>query len=95
MATTPVSDKNPDFNPAKPFVWERTITLDSSNYQGWLLQSGDLGYRVDKIPCVRFDEAKRLVSEKYDRPIKNPYDLEPEEEVLIGKSVSYTHLGAE
>ena len=40
---------------------------------------------VSKIPAVRFDEAKRLVSEKYDRKIKNPYDLEPEEEVLIGK----------
>ena len=40
---------------------------------------------VDKIPSVRFDEAKRLVSEKYDRPIKNPYDLEPEEENLIGQ----------
>jgi nondiscriminating aspartyl-tRNA synthetase len=37
------------------------------------------------IPAVRFDEAKQLVSEKYDRKIKNPYDLEPEEEVLIGK----------
>jgi nondiscriminating aspartyl-tRNA synthetase len=40
---------------------------------------------VTKIPAVRFDEAKRLVSEKYDRKIKNPYDLEPEEEVLIGR----------
>lgn len=40
---------------------------------------------VDKIPCVRFDEAKKLVSEKYKRTIKNPYDLEPEEEVLIGQ----------
>lgn len=40
---------------------------------------------VDKIPQVRFDEAKRLVSEKYDRRIKNPYDLEPEEEELIGR----------
>jgi nondiscriminating aspartyl-tRNA synthetase len=40
---------------------------------------------MSKIPVVRFDEAKRLVSEKYDRKIKNPYDLEPEEEVLIGK----------
>ena len=37
------------------------------------------------IPAVRFDEAKRLVSEKYDRKIKDPYDLEPEEEILIGK----------
>lgn len=41
--------------------------------------------KVDKIPQVRFDEAKQLVSEKYDRPIRNPYDLEPEEETLIGK----------
>ncbi|WP_066715451.1 aspartate--tRNA(Asn) ligase [Clostridium sp. Marseille-P299] len=40
---------------------------------------------VSKIPTVRFDKAKELVAEKYDRKIKNPYDLEPEEEVLIGK----------
>ncbi|MFI3211960.1 MAG: aspartate--tRNA(Asn) ligase [Eubacteriales bacterium] len=40
---------------------------------------------VEQIPMVRFDEAKRLVSEKYNRTIKNPYDLEPEEEVLIGQ----------
>ena len=40
---------------------------------------------ASKIPTVRFDEAKQLVSEKYDRKIKNPYDLEPEEEILIGK----------
>lgn len=41
--------------------------------------------KVGQIPTVRFDEAKRKVSEKYDRPIRNPYDLEPEEEVLIGR----------
>lgn len=40
---------------------------------------------VEKIPHVRFDEAKRLVSEKYNRKIRNPFDLEPEEEELIGK----------
>lgn len=40
---------------------------------------------VERIPCVRFDEAKRLVSEKYSRAIRNPYDLEPEEEALIGR----------
>ncbi len=40
---------------------------------------------VDKVPQVRFDEAKKLVSEKYNRSIRNPYDLEPEEESLIGK----------
>ena len=41
--------------------------------------------KVDKIPQVRFDKAKELVAEKYNRKIRNPYDLEPEEEVLIGQ----------
>lgn len=40
---------------------------------------------VSRIPSVRFDRAKELVSEKYNRKIKNPYDLEPEEELLIGR----------
>ena len=39
--------------------------------------------KVDKIPAVRFDKAKELVAEKYKRKIRNPYDLEPEEEALI------------
>ena len=38
-----------------------------------------------EIPQVRFNEAKQLVSEKYNRKIKNPNDLEPEEEHLIGQ----------
>ena len=41
--------------------------------------------KTDNIPMVRFDDAKRMVSEKYNRRIKNPYDLEPEEEALIGQ----------
>ena len=41
--------------------------------------------KVDEIPAVRFDEAKQLVSEKYSRQMKNPFDLEPEEETLIGR----------
>lgn len=40
---------------------------------------------VEKIPYVRFDEAKRLIAEKYDRQIRSPHDLEPEEEALIGE----------
>ena len=40
---------------------------------------------VTKIPQVRFDTAKKLVSEKYHRQIRNPFDLEPEEEALIGR----------
>ena len=41
--------------------------------------------KTDNIPAVRFDEIKRLVSEKYNRKIKNPFDLEPEEETLISR----------
>ena len=40
---------------------------------------------VSRIPAVRFDKAKELVAEKYQRRIRNPYDLEPEEELLIGR----------
>ena len=40
---------------------------------------------VEKIPAVTFAEAKRLASEKYGTQIKNPYDLEPEEDHLIGR----------
>lgn len=40
---------------------------------------------ASRIPRVRFDEAKQRVSEKYQRAIRNPYDLEPEEEILIGR----------
>lgn len=40
---------------------------------------------TDKIPQVRFDLAKELVAQKYNRKIKNPFDLEPEEEMLIGR----------
>ena len=41
--------------------------------------------KVDAIPAVRFDEAKRMVSEKYGRKIRDPFDLEPEEEQLISR----------
>ncbi|MCI8422475.1 MAG: aspartate--tRNA(Asn) ligase [Lawsonibacter sp.] len=41
--------------------------------------------KTDQIPAVRFDEAKRLASEKYGHPIRDPYDLEPEEEHNIGR----------
>lgn len=40
---------------------------------------------VASIPRVRFDEAKQRVAEKYNRQFRNPFDLEPEEEVLIGQ----------
>lgn len=40
---------------------------------------------TDRIPCVRFEDAKRLAAEAYNRPIRDPYDLEPEEEQNIGR----------
>lgn len=40
---------------------------------------------VRRIPAIRFDEAKQRAAEKYSRKMKNPFDLEPEEEVLIGQ----------
>ena len=40
---------------------------------------------ITEIPAVRFKEAKELVAAEYGRKIKDPYDLEPEEEQLIGK----------
>ncbi|MDO5336578.1 MAG: aspartate--tRNA(Asn) ligase [Eubacteriales bacterium] len=40
---------------------------------------------ASRIPSVRFDKAKELVSQKYNRKIRNPFDLEPEEEHLIGQ----------
>ncbi len=40
---------------------------------------------IDRIPMVRFDEAKRAASEAYGRKIRDPFDLDPEEEVLIGR----------
>ena len=40
---------------------------------------------ASSIPCLRFDEAKRLAAERYGYQIRDPYDLEPEEEVNIGR----------
>ena len=41
--------------------------------------------KTEEIPTVPFAKAKELVAEKYNRKIRNPFDLEPEEEVLIGR----------
>ncbi len=62
-----------------------TMKLLSKEYAKELKMLNITLPNVDKIPAVRFDEAKQKVSEKYGRKIRNPYDLEPEEEALIGK----------
>lgn len=61
------------------------IKMLEKDYQKELKILGVTLPKVTDIPCVRFDEAKKMVSEKYQRTIRNPYDLEPEEEVLISK----------
>lgn len=42
-----VSGKEIRFDPEKPFVLEQTITLGADNYQGCLLQLGDLEYYLN------------------------------------------------
>lgn len=41
--------------------------------------------KVEQIPAVRFSEIKEKVSEKYGHKMRNPFDLEPEEELLISQ----------
>lgn len=62
-----------------------TMDLLEKDYAKELQLLGVTLPKTDEIPSVRFDEAKKLVAEKYGRKIKNPFDLEPEEELLIGK----------
>ncbi len=40
---------------------------------------------AERIPAVRFSEIKEKVADRYNHKMKNPFDLEPEEEVLIGQ----------
>lgn len=62
-----------------------TMKLLESSYAEELKILGITLPKVDKIPRVRFDEAKKRVAEKYNRQFRNPFDLEPEEESLIGQ----------
>lgn len=62
-----------------------TMALLEKEYAKELKLLGVALPKTDKIPQVRFDKAKELVAEKYNRKIRNPYDLDPEEETLIGQ----------
>ena len=62
-----------------------TMNLLETEYAKELQILGVTLPKTDQIPQVRFDEAKELVAEKYNLKIRNPYDLEPEEEALIGQ----------
>lgn len=62
-----------------------TMALLERDYKEELTLLGVSLPNTEKIPQVRFDRAKELVAQKYNRSIRNPYDLEPEEEALIGQ----------
>ncbi len=61
------------------------MELLSKEYAGELELLGVELPGADKIPCLRFDDAKRLAAERYGYKIRDPYDLEPDEEVHIGQ----------
>ena len=61
----------------RPGFLQYMVDLLKKDYEKELKILGVTLPNVDKIPTVRFDEAKRKVAEKYGRKIRNPYDLEP------------------
>ena len=66
-------------------VLQNIMAVLEADYAPQLRMLGVTLPKVDSIPAVRFDEAKRMVSEKYGRRIRDPFDLEPEEEQLISR----------
>ncbi|MDR1801916.1 MAG: aspartate--tRNA(Asn) ligase [Lachnospiraceae bacterium] len=41
--------------------------------------------KADNIPAVKFADIKEAVAKEYNHTMRNPFDLEPEEETLIGR----------
>lgn len=62
-----------------------TMSLLSREYERELKMLKVELPKTEEIPVVRFDKAKELVAETYHRDIQNPFDLDPEEEALIGR----------
>lgn len=63
----------------------RLVDLLWREYAGELALLGAELPDAQHIPAVRFDEAKRLAADAYGYAIREPYDLEPEEEQHIGR----------
>lgn len=61
------------------------MELLKTEYAGDLQRLGVTLPNVEQIPICTFKEAKELAAAKYHRPIRDPYDLEPEEEQNIGR----------
>ncbi len=68
-----------------------TFAFLEENYPTLLKKLGIELPKFDDIPCVKFRDAKEMVAAKYNRKIKDPYDLEPEEERLIGELFKEDH----
>ena len=63
----------------------RLVDLLRREYAGELALLGAELPDAQHRPAVRFDEAKRLAADAYGYAIREPYDLEPEEEQHIGR----------
>ena len=61
------------------------MELLSKDYEKELKILGIILPETERIPAVKFSEIKEAVSEKYGHKMRNPFDLEPEEELLIGQ----------
>ncbi|MCI9614187.1 MAG: aspartate--tRNA(Asn) ligase [Dorea sp.] len=61
------------------------MELLSKDYEKELKILGITLPETERIPAVKFSEIKEAVSEKYGHKMRNPFDLEPEEELLIGQ----------
>lgn len=64
---------------------QHMVRLLAAEYAEDLARLGAELPLVERIPAVRFDEAKRLAAEAYGYRIRDPYDLEPEEELHISQ----------
>ena len=62
-----------------------------TNYSPELKELGVELSEIPDIPQFKFMEIKEIIAEKYNREFRNPNDLEPEEERLIGEYVMETY----
>lgn len=62
-----------------------TMELLKKDYAPQIALLGVQIPEITSIPAVPFTQAKEMVAEKYNRRIRDPYDLEPEEEQLISR----------
>lgn len=46
---------------------------------------------IKNVPSIKFHDAKALIAEKYNRPVRTYKDLEPDEERLLGKWANEVH----